>query len=159
MIKAKFVQGGNVAPGTVVGLAYEQAEARAHLLAPLKARHDGAKDQRRLPFKAVQALYFKAGEQIGVEGPIDRHLQMALGLSDEDVVEAGAAKPGLVAKVKSGRKRSQKAASSNAALEKAQAAVEAARSKLDAAGEAERDDAQTALDAALAEVSRLQAQG
>lgn len=158
MIKAKFVTGGNVAPGTTVHLSFEQADARGHLLQAAEDRHKDAKDKRRLPFVAAQALYFKAGEEIGVEGAIDRHLQTALDLSDEDVVKLGAAKPGLKAKVAARRRRNKKAEVEAAeAIAAAQKAVDEA----EAAHAAEADPEKrvpllAALDAAKAALVEAQ---
>lgn len=93
-----------IAPGTVVHLDFGQADARRHLITPLAEAHKDRADARRLPFRADQRLFFKAGEEIGVEGPLDRQLQAAMGLSDEQLVEAGAAKPGVKASVRASRR-------------------------------------------------------
>lgn len=162
MIKRKLVTGASLSPGTVVHLTFEQFDARRHLLTAVKEQHQHRSDKRRLAYKSEHGLFFKAGEELGVEGTVDRQLQTAFAASDEDLVAASAAKPGVVSTVTSAQKGQltrarNKLADAEADAAEAQRAFDdaaenkkaAAQKKLEAA-KAALDDARSAL-AALAE--------
>lgn len=80
MREATFRIASSVPANLVIGLNFAQASARAHVLAPLRGKHKDGKDTRRLPFRALEQMQFKAGETIGVDGMLDRVLADALGI-------------------------------------------------------------------------------
>lgn len=82
--KATFQVGAYVPPGTKVYLTFAQADARSHVLRPIDKRHKDRNDERRLPFTSEQAVYFKVGEEIEIDGSLDRVLANAFGVAIED---------------------------------------------------------------------------
>jgi len=165
-LKGTLNTGLQFAAGSVLHLTAAQASARKHLLAPLTAWHKDQADKAVLPFRAIDAVYFKAGESIGVDGQIDRVVQNALGLSDDDV--AAADKP---VKGKRGKKadpeaqaRADAAAKFQAiraadlALATAQKAADDAKASLDAADADGKAAAQAHLDTTLAALEAAQAE-
>jgi hypothetical protein len=109
-LKAKFVAGGSVSPSIVVHLTFPQFDARRHMLAAVgEVTFTDSKDTRRLPFNPLRPIYFKAGEEVELEGEIDRQLQNAIKVSDAQLVEAGSQKPGLVKSVAAAKAKKPKA--------------------------------------------------
>lgn len=75
--------GTNVPSGTVMHLTRQQAEARRHALVPVKDWHDrNAKPDQRLAFTSSAQVFFKAGEELGLEGELDRGVALAAGVAD-----------------------------------------------------------------------------
>lgn len=151
MITRKLIAGARISPGTVVHLTFEQFDARRHLLKPLEDLHTGRGDKQRRPYTSEQGLFFKAGEEIGVEGTIDRQLQAAFGASDEDLVKAKAARPGVVKSVTAAQKGQLTKARNR--LKDAESDAAEAQRALEAAPEAKKDKAAKALEAAKAAVA------
>jgi len=153
-LNAKFVAGGHVSPGLVVHLTYGQFDARRHLLKARGDVHKGKADKRRLPYTAEKMLFFKAGEEIGIDGMIDRQLQSAIDASDEQVVAAGGAKPGVIKAV--GGRKSAAVKKAEKVLKDAEADAAEAQVTLDSAAPDDRVAAQQALDTAKAAVASAQ---
>ncbi len=84
----KLEAGTNVPAGAVLHLTYGQADARRHLLTPVKDWHKDAEDDRRLAFTSTAATYFKTGEEFGIEGDIDRAVQTAAGIGRDPAAKA-----------------------------------------------------------------------
>lgn len=89
---------GNIPLGTKVWLTDAQASARAHLLTPtgekavirkVKAA-DGEIEESRKLYVADAQLGFKAGEELAVEGDVDRGIELLFGI--ENKAGAGAKK-------------------------------------------------------------------
>jgi hypothetical protein len=76
----KFLVGCSVPAGLKLLLTDEQAAARAHILTAL----DPESKAKRKPYGVDAPAYFKAGEEIGIEGNVGRELQAALGVPDAD---------------------------------------------------------------------------
>ena len=131
----KLKDGIHVPADHVLLLTRAQANARRHLLTPVKDWHDEkADDETRLGFKAALPTFFKAGETIGIEGTVDRAVLSAAGVEPPK----GTAAP----KVKTGR--SDKAAidaaferGKKAGRKEALAEVEAFNTAADAVADAD----------------------
>ena len=140
---------GNVPAGTKLHLTQQQASARMHALSVEKA----ATASGRGVYIANQQLGFKAGEEIGVDGKLDRGLEAMLGISasaskqnaaEKKLAAAGVAltaareadaqaKAAVVAADEAGKAKAEKAAATAAAaLDRAQAAFVKAGGTLDA---------------------------
>jgi cellobiose-specific phosphotransferase system component IIA len=161
-INAKLIAGANISPGMIVHLTFDQFDSRRHLLKPRGEAHKGRRDERRLPYTSEQTLFFKAGEEIGIDGVIDRQLQAAIGASDEQVVAADAAKPGLRKAVTAARKgqitkarNRLREAEEDAAL--AQKALSEAKPEKKAAAEKKVAEAEAAVAAAREALAKLEA--
>lgn len=74
----KVVVFGNVPIGTKLFLTKAQAAARSHALTKVKA----ATEATRGVYVANQQLGFKAGEEIGVDGKLDRGLEQMFGIAE-----------------------------------------------------------------------------
>lgn len=76
-----LTSGINVPADHVLLLTRAQANARRHLLTPVKDWHDEkAEEDTRLGFKASLPTFFKAGETLGIEGTVDRAVLAAGGV-------------------------------------------------------------------------------
>lgn len=150
-VNAKFQSGGYVSPGLVVHLLFGQFDARRHLLKAVKDAHKHPKDDRRLAYKAEGMLFFKAGEEIGIDGIIDRQLQNAIAVDDADLVAADAAKPGMKRAVSAARKGAITKARNR--LRAAQEAAAEAEKKLQEAPDNKKEKAGLTLEKAKAEVT------
>lgn len=154
-IQGKFVAGGYISPGMVVHLDYGQFDARRHRLVAAKEPHSGRKDQSRRPYKVDSMIYFKAGEEIGIDGVIDRQLQNAIGVTDAQLVAANAAKPGTVKAVSAARKGAITKARNR--LKDAQADAAHAQKAFDEAKPEKKAAAEQKLAAAVEAVTAAQA--
>lgn len=72
-----------VGAGTIVYLNKSQANARSHLIAETDGKAVGKGKEKRDPYKALQLLNFKSGEELGIADKLDRHQERAFGLSPE----------------------------------------------------------------------------
>lgn len=139
----KFLIGGTVAAGLTVMLTDEQAAARAHILTLL----DPETKAKRKPYGVDAPAFFKAGEEIGIEGSLGRELQAALGIKDDDkpTKKSGAGAP-TKAELK-------KAFDDGVEAGKAEAS-EGLDAKLSEAREAGKKEALVDLDAKLTEARK-----
>jgi hypothetical protein len=119
-VKAVLGAGTRVSAGLIVHLSFEQARRRAHKISALKGEHEGPADKKQRPFCANEALFFKAGEELTVEGEMDRTLEIALGVPQARA--AAAAKAKAKADEKAARANNDKAEAARANNDKAEAA-------------------------------------
>jgi hypothetical protein len=137
----KVVAFGNVPTGTKLFLTARQSSDRQHGLTTLKA----ATESDRGVYVATQQLGFKAGEELGLEGDLDRGLQNMFGLG---------APAAPTAKLSA---RQKKLADATSALASAREADSAAAAALAAAGEADKARLSRDADKAHAALKRAEA--
>lgn len=162
---------GNVPLGTRVWLTDGQAGARRHLITPVgdkgtRRTSDGAEEVRSL-FVANAQLGFKAGEEIGVEGDLDRGLELLFGLEGKPAAQrrkattpvetpktkAARTKSSDAAAKRKSEARAKRVASAEQALKAAQAEAADAQGELQSAADGDRmGAAQSRLAAAQAAV-------
>lgn len=135
---------GHVPAGTQVWLTKEQARDRVHAISPAESAKQ-VKDRKL--FTANDQLGFKQGEELAIEGELDRGLQLMFGIAVESPPAAVASKLAAA---------ETKVAGITAQIERETAAVaaapdDAARTK----AQAKLDKAKTALTRAEAEVAKL----
>ena len=152
---------GNIPSGTQVWLTPQQAGSRSHALAEVET--DKTRKDRKL-YVTNQQLGFKAGEELAIEGDLDRGLEAMFGIAPSDAAEgAGTKSPpanrdtqldAAFARGKAaGRKEMLDEVSAHDA---AHAKFEAAQDDLDALAEgADRTAAEAAVTAAKAAVDAL----
>jgi len=128
--------GTNVPSGTVMHLTRQQADARRHALVPVKGWHDrDGKPDQRMAFTSNAQVFFKAGEELGLEGELDRGVAIAAGVNEP---AAGVNADGDTAGMATMRKQFDAAyAKQGKELEAAKASVETAREEGIKAGRAE----------------------
>lgn len=163
--KAEMVtlrSGTNVPAGTVMHLTRQQAEARRHLLTPVKGWHDPKGKDERLAFSSSQQVFFKAGEELGLEGDLDRSVAVAAGsaetpsptpVNDEKVYQKGV-KAGRAEMLKEVEVYNAAADAHDAADDKLAAAEEALTQEQDAA---KKPALQKAVDEARTEAAAAKA--
>jgi membrane protein involved in colicin uptake len=122
-VKAVLGEGTRVSAGLIVHLTYDQARRRAHKITALKGAHEGSEDKKLRPYCANETLFFKAGEELSVEGELDRTLESALGIPQARA--AAAAKAKAKADEKAARANNDKAEAEAAAKAKAEAEAKA----------------------------------
>jgi len=86
---SKVIRFGNVPMGTQLWLTDAQASARQHAISPADSDKRGPKDRKR--YTANQQLGFKAGEELAIEGNLDRGLEQMFGIEPD--AHAGRVKP------------------------------------------------------------------
>lgn len=137
---------GHVPAGTQVWLTKEQARDRVHAISPAESSKQ-VKDRKL--FTANDQLGFKKGEELAIEGVLDRGLEVMFGIEVESSADAAASRLAAA---------ETKVAGITAQIERETAAVtaatdDAARTK----AQAKLDKAKTALTRAEAEVAKLKA--
>jgi len=76
-------QFGALPTGIKVRLSREQAEARLHLLPEDVAKKLAETKARAVTFVTSQRLSFKRGEEVGIEGNLDRGLEIMFGIEPD----------------------------------------------------------------------------
>jgi len=129
---------GHVPIGTKVYLTREQASARAHQLKVLK--EPGKSEESRGFYLAEAALGFKSGEELAVDGKLDRGLEMLFGIDPISLADAAdrASTKVETPQTRAARDESRKKKAAAAAIDKARAEVDDATAKLDEAEKAEK---------------------
>ncbi|WP_027833832.1 hypothetical protein [Maritalea myrionectae] len=140
----KLITAITVGAGTVVLLTKAQADARSHLIVKAKGKAVGKGAEKREPYKALQLLNFKAKEELGIEGKLDRHQERACGLAPDSLSDAASADD-----LEALEKAKAEAEKAKADADKAKAEADAAKAEAQKA-KAEADEALATLEAAKA---------
>lgn len=142
----KLITAMTVGAGTIVFLTKAQADARSHLIVKVKGKAVGKGDEKREPFKALQLLNFKAKEELGIDGKLDRHQERAFGLSPEKAAPSTAANADDLEALEKAKAEADKA---KAEAEKAKAEADEAKAEAEKA-KTEAEEALDKLEAAKA---------
>ena len=136
---------GNIPAGTLVWLTKKQASSRAHLITEVKS--DKSVKDRTL-YAANGQLGFKEGEELAIEGDLDRGLEAMFGIEPETADKKAAERLAAAQKKVDGIK---------AQIEAETAAVASATDDDGRAkAQAKLDKAKGALTKAEAELAKLQ---
>jgi hypothetical protein len=149
----KLITAMTVGAGTVVLLTKAQAAARSHLIVKAEGKALGKGKDKREPYEALQLLHFKANEELGIDGELDRHQERAFGLSPETATPSDAANADDLEALEKAKAEAEKAkaAADEAKVEAEKAKAEADEAKAEAEkAKAEADEALAKLDAAKA---------
>ena len=131
---------GNIPAGTQVWLTEKQASSRGHLISEVKT--DKSVKDRKL-YAANGQLGFKAGEELAIEGDLDRGLEAMFG----------------IAPATAGDKAADKLAAAKKKVEGIKAQIETETAAVTAAtDDAARAKAQGKLDKATAALSKAEAE-